>query len=74
MSKENKSIIKGRPWDAPVREYVKHFPMMISVYDGDKLVKEQEIDYGKYEDRRFLGKLTYWALTEGYTVETSKAD
>ena len=51
-----------------------HFPMMVSVYDGDKLVKEQLIDYGKYEDRKFLGKLTYWALTEGYMVETSKAD
>jgi len=71
MSKE---IIKGQPWNAPVRGYVKHFPMMVSVYDGDKLVKEQAIDYGKYEDRRFLGKLTYWAISEGYTVETSKAD
>ncbi len=70
----NKVKLKGQPWSIPLRDYVKTFPIVASIYDGEKLIHEEDLDYGKYEDRKFLGRHTHWALTQGYIVETSKAD
>ena len=59
------------PWDAPLREYVKKHLLKITVYDfEDNVIKQETIDYGNYEHRKFLGKVTYWATTNKYSVET----
>lgn len=67
MAEEN--VPKG-PWDAPLREYVKNLPLVITVTEGDTIVNKLEIDYGNYNHRKWLGKLTYWAVTNGYSVTT----
>ena len=43
-----------------LRNFVKSFPMVVSVYDGEKLIHEEKIDYGNYEHRKWLGRVTYW--------------
>ena len=63
----NKPVPKG-PWDLPLREYVKSFPIVVAIYDGEKLVHEEKIDYGNYEHRKWLGRATYWATSNGYSV------
>ena len=73
MNKENKGAPKG-PWDIPLRDFIKSFPIIVSVYDGEKLLHEEHINYGNYEHRKWLGRATYWAVNQGYIVETSKAD
>lgn len=72
MNVVNEAEAPKGPWDAPLREYVKTFPMEISVFDNDKLIHREDIDYGNYNHRKFLGRLTYWACSQGYTVETTK--
>ncbi len=58
------------PWDAPLRNYVKSFPMVVTIYDlKGNLIKEEKIDYGSYECRKFLGRITYWACSNHYVVE-----
>lgn len=61
-----------RPWDLPLKEYIKTFPLIVSIYNEDTLLHEEKIDYGIPDDRKLLGRLTFWACNEGYTVETMK--
>lgn len=61
-----------RPWDLPLKSYIKTFPLIVSIYDGDNLLHEEKIDYGVSEHRRLLGRLTFWACDQGYAVETMK--
>lgn len=51
---------------------VRSFPIVVSVYksDDDKPIREEAIDYGNYHHRKWLGRITYWALSNGYLVET----
>lgn len=69
----NKKFNSG-PESIPLMTPVTDFPLTISVYDAnDLVVKEETIQYSNYEHRKYLGKLTYWACSNGYTVETRKA-
>lgn len=57
----------------PLREINKNMPALILVYDlknNDVLVVEKRINYGDIEDRKWLGRITFWALTNHCTVET----
>lgn len=60
------------PWDFPIRDYVKDFEMMVILYNikTDCIVKEVPINYGNFEHRKFLGRITYWAGCNGHSVET----
>lgn len=62
------------PWDAPLKEYVNQFYLRVTVYDGssetDDIVVEKIIDYGKFEDRKWLGRITFWAAREGYIIQS----
>lgn len=73
MNKNNSKAPSG-PEDMPLREYVKSFPMVVTIYNGDDIVREEHIDYGNFEHRKWLGKVTFWACSNGYTVETMKAE
>jgi len=66
------NVKNAGPWDIPLRNYVKDFKMMIIVYNikDDCIIKEIPINYGDYEDRKFLGRISYWAATSGHSVET----
>jgi hypothetical protein len=60
------------PRDFPLRDYVKDFEMMVIVYNikDDCVFKEIPINYGNFEHRKFLGRISYWACSNGHSVET----
>lgn len=61
------------PEDLPLRGgYIKTFPMMILIRDlkVDKIIRKEQIDYGKIEDRRWLGRISYYCCTNNLSVET----
>ena len=60
------------PEDFPLKNYVKTFPLAISIYEikTDKLIRTEFIDYSNYEHRKWLGKITFFACSNGYSVET----
>lgn len=74
VTKPNDKPAPKGPWDVPLREYVNSLPMTITVYDGDDVIKQEHVDYGNYEHRKFLGRITFWALSNDYTVETCKSE
>lgn len=48
-------------------------PVLVLIYDlnnQDEIVKQVELDYGKFEDRKTLGKLTFWAISNHHSIET----
>lgn len=73
MSEDGSAVPSG-PEDMPLKEYVKDFPMTISIFKDDKLIREEKINYGNSEHRKWLGRCTYWALSAGYIVETRKTE
>lgn len=59
--------------NVPLREINKNLQALIIVYDlrnGDHVVEEKRINYGDAEDRKWLGRITFWALTNHCSVET----
>lgn len=60
------------PEDLPLREYVKDHRLVILVYnlDNDVVLRKETINYSEPAERRWLGKITYWASVNGHSVET----
>lgn len=59
--------------NVPLREINKSLLALVLVYDlnnNDNLVTEKRINYGNMEDRKWLGRITFWALTNHCSVET----
>jgi hypothetical protein len=59
--------------NVPLREINKNMPALVIVYDlrhDDKPLEEKRINYGDVEDRKWLGRITFWALTNHCSVET----
>lgn len=57
----------------PLREVNKHLPTLVIVYDlrnQDAPLVEKRINYGDAEDRKWLGRISFWALTNHCSVET----
>lgn len=44
--------------------------LVYSLREDDKLVVEKKFDYSKYEDRKALGELSFWAYKNHCSVET----
>lgn len=62
---------KTGPEFAPIRNYNTKLLIVVTIYDNkDKAIRTEKMDYGNPEDRKWLGKLSYWAWTNGHTVET----
>ncbi len=62
------------PESAPLRDFVKQYDIVVNFYNQDEeLVRTEKLDYGDYEQKKWLGKLSYWAWELGYTVETIAA-
>ena len=63
------------PEFAPLRNYVKEFKIIVDIIDkDDNVIRTEQMDYGKPEDRIWLGRLSFWAWDNGYLVETHKAE
>jgi hypothetical protein len=56
----------------PLKSINKDLPILVMVYDlaTDKLVDEVRMNYGDAEDRKHLGRITFYALTHHCSVET----
>lgn len=56
----------------PLKDINKDMPILVLVYDlkTDKLVEEKRINYGNAEERRYLGRISFWAFTNHCSVET----
>ncbi len=78
MTEINQDVDYSRrgPWDAPLASYNKHKPIIVLVHDLHKETIEQEfrLDYGAYDDRKFLGRLSFWAINNERSIETIAAD
>ena len=62
-----------KPWDIPLREIIKSLHIKVFVLDlrnNDDIIQEIDLDLGNIDDRKYLGKITAWALTNHYSVET----
>lgn len=51
------------------------YVFLIDLQDNDNVVATFELDYANYADRKRLGRITFWAVTNGHSVETmAKSD
>lgn len=63
--------------NVPLREVNKECPIIVIVTDleTDEIVQTFELDYAKVEDRKYLGRLTFWCVSNKHSIETmSKVD
>lgn len=69
------ALPKGE-WDAELPRFIKSKKMVVLLHDlkSDTIEKEFILDYGNYEHRKFLGKLTYYAIANCKSVETMDVD
>ena len=44
--------------------------IVYSLRENDKVVVEKKFDYSKYEDRKELGALSFWAYKNHCSIET----
>lgn len=60
------------PWDIKLSSYVEKQPVVMLIHNLDKEIIEKEyvIDLGNKDDKRFLGRVTFWATCNGRSVET----
>ena len=49
---------------------LKALVVVYNLLDEDKVVIERQIDYADIEDRKWLGRVTFWAMTNHHSVET----
>lgn len=51
----------------------RNLPILVLVYslrEDEKVVIEKTINYSSYEDRKWLGRISYWAYSNHCSVET----
>lgn len=63
---------RNGPEFIPLRNYIKECKILVLLCDADKKEIRREImDYGSSEDRVWLGKLSFFAWQQGWSVITS---
>ena len=61
--------------NVPLSSFNKSFIVVVFIYNlknNDEVIDMRQIDYGSLEDRRWLGKVSFWAWSKGYSVETMR--
>lgn len=60
------------PEDVPLRQYIKEFWLIVLIKDikSDRYIREEKINYSDGELRKWLGRITFWACSNGYLIET----
>lgn len=59
--------------NVPLKNINKDMPILVIVYDlknNDRVVEEKRINYGDAEERRWLGRISFWAYENHCSVET----
>lgn len=58
-----------------VNNYCPIYVTIIDLKNNDNVVFETELDYANFADRKRLGRITFWAVMNGHSVETmARAD
>ena len=68
---------KNGPWDMPLRGIITSLPIVMFVIDlknEDEVLHQIELDFSNPDDRKYIGKITAWALSNHYSVETMTKD
>jgi len=63
------------PENLPLQSFNKSFIVVVFIYNlknNDEVIDMRQIDYGSLEDRRWLGRVSFWAWSKGYSVETMR--
>lgn len=61
----------------PIGRIAARCPIIVYVIDlshNDDVVYKTEIDYSNPADRKWLGRITYWAVSNGHSIETMAKD
>lgn len=71
VNNNNEDIPRG-PEDLPLRKYVTIHPIVILIIDikSKRKIREEHINYSDSEARKWLGRLTHYATSNGYEVRT----
>lgn len=58
--------------NVPLREVNKECPIIAIILDleTNEVVQTLELDYAKVEDRKHLGRISFWAIQNSHSVET----
>lgn len=60
------------PENVPLKTVINDLQIVILIKDlkSNQIIRTEKINYGDREQRSWLGKVSYWAYNEGYSVET----
>ncbi len=63
------------PEDLPPKNYIQDIELVILMRDikSNRVIREERINYSDKDARRWLGKVTYYAVSNGYAIETLNA-
>jgi hypothetical protein len=63
---------RSGPWDNKLKDYVEKQPIVAIIHnlDTDSIEREFQLDLGNKEDKKFLGRISFWAVTNNKSVET----
>lgn len=66
------NMVPRGPEDLPLKGYVKEHHLVIILKDvkSGRRIREERINYSDPDARRWLGKVTYYGTTNGYSIET----
>lgn len=59
--------------NVPLKEINNDMPVLVIIYDlknNDAVVEEKWINYGDFNDRKWLGRMSFWAFQNHCSVET----
>jgi len=56
--------------NAPIQHNLPILAIVYSLRENDKVVVEKRFNYSNYEDRKALGKLSFWAYSNHCSIET----
>lgn len=55
---------------APIKHKLPVLVIVYSLQEDDKVVIQRMINYSDFDDRKWLGKISYWAYSNHCSVET----
>lgn len=56
--------------NAPIQHNLPILAIVYSLKEKDKVVIEKRFNYSNYDDRKALGKLSFWAYSHHCSIET----
>lgn len=67
----NENIPRG-PEDVPLKNFIKELYIIVLIKDikSNRYIREEKINYSDIDVRKWLGRVSYWAWSNGYSVET----